>query len=185
MKRFFIFAFFIFTAAHSDENNFSINDLEKYLNNIKEISADFSQVDKNGISEGSFSLNRPKKFMQMIYKTPVQVEITVKNHKVIQYDKELKEKTETSLHSSPLAFLLKSKIDLKKEIVISEIKKQRNYLFVKLCKKKSENNGAITLVFLQKPFSLVGWIILENKNDESLERSTEISLKNVSINKVK
>ena len=68
MKRFLIFAFFIFAAAHSDENNFSINDLEKYLNNIKEISADFSQVDKNGISEGSFSLNRPKKFMQMIFR---------------------------------------------------------------------------------------------------------------------
>ena len=160
---------------------FSLNDLEKYFQNLIEIRADFQQIDKNVICEGTFYLNKPKKFMQMIYKEPASLEITLKNKKLIYYDRELKEMTETSAHSSPLSFLLKNKVNLKKEVQILSVKTSLNdQLYVKLCK-KNEDEGAITLIFNKNPLSLVGWIIFEDKNEESYQKSVEIWLINPKI----
>ena len=173
--------FLIISTIEAEKAEFSLDDLQKYFQNLVEITSDFEQVDKNIISTGTFYLNKPKKFMQMIYKDPASLEITLKNKKLIYYDRELKEKTETSAHSSPLSFLLKNKVDLKKEVQILSVKTSlNNQLYVKLCK-KNEDEGAMTLIFNKNPLSLVGWIIFEDKNEESYQKSVEIWLINPKI----
>ena len=181
-KKFWGVVFFlIISATQAAEKNFSLDDLEKYLQKLVEIKSDFEQIDKNVISKGNFYLNKPKKFMQMIYEAPASLEITLKNKKLIYYDRELKERTETSAHSSPFSFLLKNKVDLKKELQILNVQiMSNNQLRVKLCK-KSGDDGAMMLIFNKNPLSLVGWIIFEDKNDESYQKSVEIRLINPKI----
>ncbi len=180
-KIFCAFFFLIISATHATDKNFSLDDLDNYFQKLIEITSEFEQIEKNTISTGTFYLNKPKKFMQMIYKEPASLEITLKNKKLIYYDRELKERTETSTHSSPLAFLLKNKVNLKKEVQILSTKLlPNNQLQVKLCKNKGDD-GAITLIFNKNPLSLVGWIIFENQHDDSPKKSVEIWLINPKI----
>ncbi|MDR2781083.1 MAG: outer membrane lipoprotein carrier protein LolA [Holosporaceae bacterium] len=155
-----------------------IADVEKYLNDITTFESDFIQLDKNGRgSMGHFFLKRPF-LMKMDYKNPPTHVLIAKNNKIIHYDRELKEKTETSMYSSPLSFFLERKINLRENLKILSVQDVDDMLAIKFCKKDDDEEGAVTLIFSKNPLMLRKWIVFPNKNDESLSETTEISLIN-------
>ena len=144
-----------------------LNQIENFLNSITTLEADFVQIDWNGTrSIGHFFLKRPY-HMKMDYCDP-PVHLIVahggKDNKLIHYDRELQEKDEFPLHSSPIAFFLEKKIDLRKELQknlqLQNIQEGDDRISVKFSTKNKE--GAITLVFSKKPFVLRKWEIQEN-----------------------
>ncbi|MDR0678100.1 MAG: outer membrane lipoprotein carrier protein LolA [Holosporaceae bacterium] len=155
-----------------------IEDVEKYLNDITTFEADFIQLDKYGRrSSGRFFLKRPY-LMKIDYIDPPTHVVIAKDNKIIHYNRELKEKTETSTYSSPLSFFLERKINLQSKIKVLSIQDESDFLSIKFCKKNENEDGAVTLVFSKNPLTLRKWIIFSNKKDELSYENTEISLIN-------
>ena len=181
MKKYFLlFIFLIFDVFGKVEKKFDLDEFENYFNKIKQVESEFTE--KNGEKEyhGKIFLNRPKKEMKITYKDR-PLEITVKNYNLKIYNSALKEVSEGSVYSYPLAFLVKNKVNLKKEVEVMELSEDNNFAKIKLCKKNSDENGAIVLKFSKNPLKLIGWKILEDKNYDFNDRITEFFLKNASI----
>lgn len=124
--------------------------IEDFLNTIRTWRADFLETDSQGrISRGIFLLKKSPAMMKMDYIDPATRVIVVKNHKVIFYDKELKEKSITSVHSSPLSFFLDYKIDLKENVSIIDCEESNGKLIAVFRKKDDKNGekGVIRIVF--------------------------------------
>jgi outer membrane lipoprotein-sorting protein len=155
-----------------------IGEVEKYLNDITTFESDFIQRDKYGrCSRGHLFLKRPH-FMKMDYTDPSTHVVIAKDNKITHYDRELKEKTETSMYSSPLSFFFERKINLQKNLKVLSIEDGNDFLSIKLCKKNKDEEGAVTLIFSKNPLVLRKWIIFSNKEDQSSYENTEISLIN-------
>jgi outer membrane lipoprotein-sorting protein len=171
----------IFGASHADQKKSSseyLAEIQKYLNDMTTFESDFIQIDKyGGGSFGHFLLKRPF-LMKMDYTDPATRAIIAKDDKILCYDKELKEKTITSMHSYPLSFLLERRINLLKNLEVLSIQSGDDFLSVKLARKSKDAEGAITLIFSKNPLTLRKWIVFSDRNDESPSRSVEISLVN-------
>ncbi|MDR1334323.1 MAG: outer membrane lipoprotein carrier protein LolA [Holosporaceae bacterium] len=153
-------------------------EIEKYLNNITTFESDFIQQGGKGhVSQGHLYIKRPFS-MKMSYKNPQTHVVIAKKNKIIYYDYELKEKTETSTYSSPLSFFLERKIDLQKNLKVLSVQDEDDMLAIRFCKKDDDAEGAVILIFSKDPLVLRKWIILPDKNDESLSGATEVSLLN-------
>lgn len=154
-------------------------DLEKILRTILTMSADFKQTDKfDNQSKGYIIWDRPKRRMKINYTVPNTLVILVKDDKVIHYDRELNEKTESSYYSSPLAFLMDRKVNLDKVVIISD-ETISGFRHIRLTRKTDEDIGSVELIFTNNLSSLAGWIIYDKKNDLY---GTEVSLHNTKYN---
>jgi outer membrane lipoprotein-sorting protein len=155
-----------------------IKQIEDYFNSIKTLKADFVQVDKTGReSFGVFLLKRPSK-IKMDYRKPATHVVIAKNNKVIHFDKELNEKTVTSMYSSPLAFFMESTIRLKDAVKILSIVDEHGILSITFCKKDPDIDGAITMVFQKNPFMLLKWEIFNTKKDINFGNAIQVILLN-------
>ena len=113
--------------------------------------------------------------MKLYYNDPNPNVIIVKDYKLTHFDRDLKEKTVITVYSSPLAFFLEKKVDLKKNVKVVSQDESSDSVTITLKKNGDEDEGAITLLFSKDPFRLRGWVILENNN---YGRQTQIILEN-------
>jgi outer membrane lipoprotein-sorting protein len=162
--------------------------IEDYLNGIKSLKAEFIQIDKDfKQSTGIFYIKRPN-LMKMDYLQPNTHVMIIKDNKVSHYNRELREKTETSIYSSPMAFLLDRKIDLRSNVNVLSLIEKENYVVITFCKKNDSDDGAIALVFLRDllakkdPRALDQWIIFKDK--ENLHDTVQIILINKQVDVV-
>jgi outer membrane lipoprotein-sorting protein len=155
-----------------------IKKVEEYFNAIRTFEADFVQIDRHGRGAvGHFFLKRPY-LMKMDYRDPPTHVIVAKNNKITHYDRELKEKTETSAYSSSLSFLLEPRVDLEQHLEVLSIQEGNDEFSLKLCKKDEETGEAIILVFSKNPLILKKWILLEDRKNAPEDENTEICLQN-------
>ena len=147
--------------------------VQKYFNDLKTFEAMFVQVDRYGnVESGYLWIKRPNR-VKMQY--PKRV-VLVNDNRVINYDKELKEKSETSVYSSPLSFFLDKKVNFQEKLEVIYASESDDAIFAKFCKKDEDAEGAVLLVFSKNPMELRKWIIFSDKNDESV--GIEVSLFN-------
>lgn len=133
---------------------------KQILNKIKTLKADALQVDKNGrVSHIAVLLDRPHKLMKVSSDTHV---VVLKNNKLTSYDKELKEKTELSVYSNPLVFLLDKVIKFEGNVRVVEATEDSDYWFLKCCGLDPDFPQAVLLIFSKKTLTLRGWIIFDN-----------------------
>jgi len=154
-----------------------IGKIENYFNSeLNSVQSDFTQIgSRGGISTGKIFLKRKKGLMKLYYNDPNPNVAIVKDYKLTHFDRDLKEKTIISVYSSPLAFFLEKKVDLKNNTKVTSLDESPNSVTITLKKPGDEDEGAITLVFSKKPFQLKGWVILEN---DSSGHQTQLILKN-------
>lgn len=147
--------------------------VQKYFDSLKTFESMFMQVDGVGnVQSGYLWIKRPDR-IKMQY--PKQV-IIVKDNRVISYDKELKEKSETSVYSSPLSFFLNKKVNFKDNVKIIYASETNDAIFIKVCKKDEDAEGSVLLVFSKNPIELRKWIVFKDRTDE--KAGIEISLFN-------
>jgi outer membrane lipoprotein-sorting protein len=151
---------------------------EDYLNSVTTMSADFVQIDQRGeISEGRLLIRRPD-CLKMDYRAPNTHLIVLKNNRITHYDRELKEKSESSAYSSPLSFLVNNRVSLREHIDVLGVLDRDGYVFLTIAKKDDDENGALTLVFSKDPFVLEKWFIFKNKKQLIPTLSTQVLLLN-------
>ncbi len=139
-------------------------DIQNFFNKLVTLKAKFIQIDKNGNTEQGYLWIKRPNLMKMSYPSKV---IVIKDDHMTVYDKELKEKTETAVYSSPLSFILERHVDLKKNLKILAVAEGDDFISVKLCKKGKEEEGAIVLLFSKKDMELLEWMIFKAASDEN------------------
>ncbi|MGN0929534.1 MAG: outer membrane lipoprotein carrier protein LolA [Alphaproteobacteria bacterium] len=152
-----------------------IKNIETYVNSLQSIIGNFNQVSSNGATDsGVFYINKPGR-MRLEYKSPIL--LVADGSSIVYFDKKLDQISYISLDSNPASIILNGNINLtdeKSPVKISNITKNDDMLEVELTVPNEKQSGKITMIFQEKPLSLLGWKV---KDAQGI--TTTISLYNI------
>jgi len=178
---FFFDCSFSFAVVEISKLNAFREDLlkvENYLNNIKNLSADFTQkIDKNK-AEGKFYLSRDQKSsgkMRIEYINKPKILLIV-NGPILSYqDLELEEVSHLSTNTTPASLLTRPNISFfAKDVEITDIKKDKENIKISLVKKNRKEAGEFSIIFKNDPLTFEK---MEVKND--LDQIISVKLNNI------
>ena len=152
--------------------------IESYLNNIKNISADFTQQSESGTVAGKFYLARNSETagkMRVEYLAEPKIVIVVNGAVLSYFDVELDEISHLSTNTTPASFLTRPNISFAaKDIEVIKVEKEPNQISISLVKKNRKDAGEFTLIFDLNPLR---FIKMKVKND--LEQIVTVTLSNI------
>ena len=174
--KFYIFFSIIFFSILLNNDLLSLDNerikkIEDYLNKLNNISSNFIQINSDGLKvKGKLFLSKPGK-LRIEYEKKENPLIIADGKWLHYFDMELNEIQSVTIEKSPAWILLKKKVNLKKDFKIETLNKKNNKTFITLSDKDSENIKTIKLIFLNKPLTLKGWMIIDSN-----EIQTTVSL---------
>ena len=189
-RRIFIFLCIIFSSLNlsiANENSEILNNVEKYLNDIKYFKANFIQDNKDNseLSEGIFYLSRPGK-LRIDYLNPFEASLYTNNQTTTYYDKELDEITTIKTSKTPLHFLLNENITFKdNSFKIVDIENKKENVMISFIENKKEDQGKLILNFKKNPLILSSIKLITEDNQEiemSLFDISNLPIKNSTFN---
>ncbi len=146
---------------------------ERYLNRITTMRARFVQIASNGsYAEGEVTVRRPGR-MRFEYDPPHPVLLIADGINLLYYDKELKQATFIPLWETPLWFLLRKKVELSGDVRVTDVARDDGAVRMTVQEGDNSENGAVTLVFSDRPFVLRKWEVTDAQGI-----STTVSLLN-------
>ena len=155
-----------------------LTQIESYLNNIKNISADFTQQSESGTVAGKFYLARNYETagkMRVEYLAEPKIVIVVNGAVLSYFDVELDEISHLSTNTTPASFLTRPNISFAaKDIEVTKVEKEPNQISISLVKKNRKDAGEFTLIFDLNPLR---FIKMKVKND--LEQIVTVTLSNI------
>ena len=155
-----------------------LTQIESYLNNIKNISADFTQQSESGAVAGKFYLTRNYETagkMRVEYLAEPKIVIVVNGAVLSYFDVELDEISHLSTNTTPASFLTRPNISFAaKDIEVTKVEKEPNQISISLVKKNRKDAGEFTLIFDLNPLR---FIKMKVKND--LEQIVIVTLSNI------
>jgi outer membrane lipoprotein-sorting protein len=155
-----------------------LTQIESYLNNIKNISADFTQQSESGTVAGKFYLARNSETagkMRVEYLAEPKIVIVVNGAVLSYFDVELDEISHLSTNTTPASFLTRPNISFAaKDIEVTKVEKEPNQISISLVKKNRKDAGEFTLIFDLNPLR---FIKMKVKND--LEQIVTVTLSNI------
>lgn len=135
--------------------------IESYLNAMKTLRAGFLQVSsKGGVATGKLYLARPGK-MRFEYDPPAQIMLVADGVFLIYIDKELEQVTHLWLNKTPIGFLVKEDIKLNGDVTLTHFSRGSNILHATLARTEEPEQGAITMIFSDKPLALRKWTVTD------------------------
>lgn len=174
--KFYIFFSIIFFSILLNNDLLSLDNerikkIEDYLNKLNNISSNFIQINSDGLKvKGKLFLSKPGK-LRIEYEKKENPLIIADGKWLHYFDIELNEIQSVTIEKSPAWILLKKKVNLKKDFKIETLNKKNNKTFITLSGKDLENIKTIKLIFLNKPLTLKGWMIIDSN-----EIQTTVSL---------
>ena len=174
--KFYIFFSIIFFSILLNNDLLSLDNerikkIEDYLNKLNNISSNFIQINSDGLKvKGKLFLSKPGK-LRIEYEKKENPLIIADGKWLHYFDMELNEIQSVTIEKSPAWILLKKKVNLKKDFKIETLNKKNNKTFITLSNKDLENIKTIKLIFLNKPLTLKGWMIIDSN-----EIQTTVSL---------
>ncbi len=166
MKKFFLSLFLVsFSALSSfaaDGQEETLQKIEKYLNGVKTLEADFVQTATNGSSaEGKLYIKKPNK-LNMQYSGDAQISIIGDGKYIIYQDKELDQVTHIDYDDIPATLILGDDIKIDgKKIVASDFYQDSGMTSVTFSYPENKNINPITLIFSNKPLELKQWKVVD------------------------
>jgi outer membrane lipoprotein-sorting protein len=139
----------------------TVNQVEKYLNELHTLKSRFLQATSTGnYIEGTFYLSRPGK-MRIEYDPPAQLLIVADGTWLIYNDFELEQITHIPLVTTPANILLKEKISLLEgDLIVSKVENAPGFIGITVAP-TDEDSGQLTLVFSNKPLELKKWVVVD------------------------
>ena len=189
-RKIFVFLCIIFSSLNlsiANENSEILNNVEKYLNDIKYFKANFIQDNKDNseLSEGVFYLSRPGK-LRIDYLNPFEASLYTNNQTTTYYDKELDEITTIKTSKTPLHFLLNENITFKdNSFKIVDIENKKENIMISFIENKKEDQGKLILNFKKNPLILSSIKLITEDNQEiemSLFDISNLPIKNSTFN---
>jgi outer membrane lipoprotein-sorting protein len=152
-----------------------LQQVENYLNNIKNLSAKFVQESAEGnLVEGKFLLARPGK-MRIEYSAQPKVIVVVNGTVLSYFDVELDEISRLSTNTTPASFLTRENISFSaKDVEITNVKKTTQQIKISVMKKNRKEAGEFSLIFSTNPLRFDK---MEVKND--LDQTIRVTLSDI------
>ncbi len=161
-------------APLSPQDKKDLGRIESYLNGLKNIAADFLQVDDaGGFMRGQISISRPGK-MRVSYDPPSKDFIIADGTFVHIWDDALQSQTNVLQSSSLAEFILRDPVKLDGEVTITKIERFPSKIEITLVETDDPGNGSLTLVFQDSPLKLRQW-----KTVDAQGRATGVNLEKV------
>ena len=153
-----------------------VKDIQTYVNSLQSISGNFNQSSSNGATDsGIFYIKKPGR-MRLEYKSPIL--LVADGSSIVYFDKKLDQISYIALDSNPASIVLNGNINLtdpKSPVKITNITETNdNMLEVELSVPNEKQSGKITMLFQNKPLSLIGWKV---KDAQGI--TTTITLSNI------
>ncbi|MBL6928819.1 MAG: outer membrane lipoprotein carrier protein LolA [Rhodospirillales bacterium] len=149
-------------AKLSEADRAAVGRIEEYLNSVSTLESRFLQASSNGsYAEGKMYLSRPGK-MRLQYDPPVPILIIVAKGNLIYVDKELQQVSYVDANDTPAGFLVREEISLfGDDLIITGLMREAQTLRLSLVRAKDPLEGALTLVFSDRPMQLKKWVVTD------------------------
>ncbi len=179
----FVFAFLaaphrvgaVEAAALTARDKADLARFETYLNNLKNVSADFLQVDDaGGMMRGQIAISRPGR-MRVTYDPPSKDFIIADGSSVHIWNDDLQAQTNVDQDSSLAEFILRDPVKLGGSVVVTKLTRSPAKIEVTLVEAEDPGAGSLTLVFEDRPLKLRQWKVLDPQG-----RLTGVNLENMS-----
>lgn len=135
--------------------------VEQYLNNIKTLQSKFIQTGHDGRqATGSFLLSRPGK-MRLTYDPPFKDFIVADGLFIFYWDGEMRQQSSAPIGSSLADVILRKDLKLGGDVTVRKVSRLPGGLEVTLAEAKDAGKGTITLIFQDKPLTLLRWRVMD------------------------
>ena len=146
----------------------AVDRVNTYMNSFRTLIADFVQFGADGRKyEGKLYIQRPGK-MRFEYRPPATIEVISDGTTVVVRDKRLATQDPYLIGQTPLKFLLKDQIDLRRDVKITRVSATPDLIRITLEDKATlGGTSRITLHFDPKNNNLKQWVILDPQGYET------------------
>lgn len=160
----------------SAEDRKDITRAEAHLESLRSLTARFVQVSERGaVAEGRLHFQRPGK-LRLDYAPPTPLLVIAASGQVIQHDSELKQTSYIPLSSTPLAVLLRERVELSGDVTPVAVERGPGVLRVAMVQTSDPRAGRLTLVFSERPFRLAGWVVSDAQGATTRVTLSEIEV---------
>lgn len=137
--------------------------LENYLEELKTLSGDFTQISPSGgVTTGKFYLRRPG-LLRFEYDPPTPLLIVANGGMVYVRDEALETTDSYPVGTTPLKVLLRRKVDLADAEVVS-VDRGIDNVAVTFASTEDETQGELTVIVSAPEMQLTRWIVRDIKN---------------------
>lgn len=159
-----------------DEDKALLTQIEKSLNGIETLKAEFRQISvsaqgKKSDVKGLFLISRLKgesvKF-RFEYAPPQKIMLVGVGNNVNYYDNEVDQTTPIDLRSTPAAFLAHKDIKFNEDYIVTNLIKDDKEIKINVIQKKDPASGSILLNFEVPSFKLKGWRLTDAHGTDTL-----------------
>ena len=148
-------------AALQPADQADLAEIERYLDSIRTMAAEFQQFDQEGrVLTGHIFLARPGR-MRVEYDPPTPYLLVASSGALVYYDAEIKQVTTLPLSSTPAAFLLKDHISFTDGVVVKGFERGPGALRVEVANAEDEAAGSVLMVFENRPMALKQWTVTD------------------------
>jgi outer membrane lipoprotein-sorting protein len=148
--------------------------IESYLNDLKSVAADFTQISDSGeFRHGKIAIQRPGK-MRVTYAAPDKDFMVADGSFVYMWDDELEQQSQMPVGSSIAEFILRDPVRLNGDVTITRFARYPAKIELSLVSTNDPGEGELTLIFEDKPLQLRQWRVLDAQG-----RTTGINLENM------
>jgi outer membrane lipoprotein-sorting protein len=151
-------------AQLSQQDRGDLARIEQYFDGIHTMQSKFLQFsDNGGMAAGHVFLSRPGK-MRFEYDPPTKLLLVANGGILAYYDLMLQQESNVPLSATPLSILLSQKVSLMGDVTVTKFERDAGTIRVTLQQTKDPSQGALTLVFSDKPLQLKQWTVLDAQN---------------------
>lgn len=162
-------------APETDEE--TLIRIEDYLNSIETMKADFLQLAPDqSLSEGKVYLKRPG-YLRVDYDPPTPLLIVGDGTWLSLIDYELKEVSRWPIDDTPLQVLVKSDLDLDKDVEVLGLAREPGLIKVTVKSAAVPGNETISFLFSDRPLELRQWEVVDGGG-----QATRVALANTETN---
>jgi outer membrane lipoprotein-sorting protein len=148
-------------AALQPSDLADLAEIERYLDSIRTMAADFQQIDQEGrVATGRIFLARPGR-MRVEYDPPTPYLLVASSGALVYYDSEIDQVTTLPISATPAAFLLKDTISLTQGVTVRSFERGRGAIRVEVVDAQDEGAGSVLMVFEDRPLALKQWTVTD------------------------
>ncbi len=134
---------------------------ESYLNGITTLQASIFQIAPDGaMAEGTLYIERPGR-LRLEYAPPVDVLLVGADGWLTYTDGELRQHSQTPIAETPAGVLVRADIRFSGDIEVRDVAREADLVYIRLARTEAPDDGAITLVFTERPFELRQWVVVD------------------------
>ncbi len=149
------------TAAAPPPAGPDVARVERYLNDIRSLKAEFIQVAPDGVvTEGKVTMERPGK-LRFEYQPGVPILVVADGSTLTFVDYDVKQVTRWPISETPLGILVAKTINLTKALTVTTRHGEDGLLRVVVVDPKKTDQGYITLIFEDPPLTLRAWEVTD------------------------